>query len=592
MEIGSKKKAGMQLRSRVLAFFVLAASLAIVLGQLGPSWAQPWQNNLRDTIPTRMPTSTRGPTSTPSPTPGPCVGRVLLREGVGGYEGTSDTWIYAYNPNFPQPLDGGLRVKGGEAKATLIRFEIQGVPSGAEIIKAELLFYVDYTSDTRSLDVAAFRVLRPWSESFASWRDAETGVPWATAGCNGVGTDRLGVADDTITLNHWGVYRGFDVTESVRYFLQHPNENYGWLIKGVSSSTAEYSFGSSRNQVVEYRPILRIDYEACAPGATATLTPGANTTATPTTVFSTPSATPQPTIYNEVAIEDAYISEWDPQSPLGSQDPLRLRCSSDGVRRMLLRFDLSSIPTGARVISATLHLWTEPTGAPPHSFSIAAYRLRRLWAESTATWQQAASGQPWDMPGASSPTSDYYDQLLSTCTVSGANQECVWDVTSAVQEWVLPDALNAGFLLMGQQPSLRLTYNFVSSEATNVATRPRLIVHYSLLPTPMATPTSTPTPASGTVRVRVYEDVNRNGTPDAGEQGLAGVTVELLDASRRVLLSQVTAQDGTCAFANLPLGPGLRLRELNPTGYRSSTPDEYRLYIGRLLVVTFGDYRP
>jgi len=158
---------------------------------------------------------------------------------------------------------------------------------------------------------------------------------------------------------------------------------------------------------------------------------------------------------------------------------------------------------------------------------------------------------------------------------------------------------NAGFLLVGQQGS-QASYAFVSSEALNAATRPRLIVHYGPFPSPTATPTATPTvtptptstPQSGTVLAWVYEDANRNGVPDWGEQWLAGVVVELLDESRQVLQSQVTAQDGTCTFTNLPIGPGLRLREQNPSGLQSSTPDEYRLYIGRFLVVTFGDYNP
>ena len=594
--MSQQKEPRMRSRAWTLFFFFLVVGLAVVLGQFRPSWAQPHQNDLRDTINTRVPTPPRGSTSTPSPTPGPCVGRVLLREDLGGYQGTSDTWIYAYAPTFPQPKDGGLRAKGDEAKSALIRFEIQGVPPGANIIKAELVFYVDSAQDTRSLDVAAFRVSRPWSESSATWRDADSGTPWATAGCNGVSTDRLDVADDTISLAYWGVYRGFDVTESVRYFLQHPNENYGWLIKGVGPSTAEYSFGSSRNQFAEYRPVLRIDYEICASTQTATFTPNAGTTATATT-SPTPSVTPQPTVYNAVAVEDTYISEWEPQSAFGSLN--HMHCDSNSVRKMLLRFDLSPIPLGVRVISATLHIWTEPTGAPPFTFDVGAYRLRRRWEESTATWNQALTGQLWGMSGASNITTDYYDQLLGNQTISAANHEYVWDVTSAVQEWVRPGVFNAGFLLVGQQGS-QASYAFVSSEALNAATRPRLIVHYGPFPAPTATPTATPTvtptptstPQSGTVLAWVYEDANRNGVPDWGEQWLAGVVVELLDESRQVLQSQVTAQDGTCTFTNLPIGPGLRLREQNPSGLQSSTPDEYRLYIGRFLVVTFGDYNP
>ncbi len=201
-KMSQQEKPGTWLRIWTLLILVLMAGLVVALGQLGASWAQPQQSDLRDTIPTRAPSPTRGPSSTPSPTAGPCVGRVLLRETEGGYQGTSDTWLSASGSTFPQPKDGGLRVKGGSdaPEVTLIRFELQGqgVPADANILKAELLLYVDYAQDGRSLDVAAFRVLRPWSEANASWINADAGAPWAAAGCNGVGTDRLGVADDTI----------------------------------------------------------------------------------------------------------------------------------------------------------------------------------------------------------------------------------------------------------------------------------------------------------------------------------------------------------------------------------------------------------
>jgi protocatechuate 3,4-dioxygenase beta subunit len=50
---------------------------------------------------------------------------------------------------------------------------------------------------------------------------------------------------------------------------------------------------------------------------------------------------------------------------------------------------------------------------------------------------------------------------------------------------------------------------------------------------------------------RVWYDINGNGSQDAGEVGLNGVTVELLDGDGDVLLSTVTAGDGVYTFAGL-----------------------------------------
>ena len=589
--------AGLRSRAWTLFILVLMVTLAVLVGQIGPSWAQPHQNALRDTIGTQVPTPPRGSTSTPSPTTDPCTGRVLLQDSLtqGGYQGTTDTWIHSGAATFPQPKDGGLRLKGAEGKSTLIRFELEGVPPGANVTRAQLTFYVDSAQDTRTLDVAAYRVARPWSEAQATWRDADLGVRWGTAGCNGVPADRTDVADDTITLNCWGVYRGFDVTSSVRYWLQHPDENYGWLLKGVGPSTAEYGLGSSRNQFQEYRPVLCIDYELCGHTATPTRSPQA--TATPTATPS-PTDTPLPsTTVSLIAVEDTYISEWEPSANFGSAQ--NMRCYANSIRKMLVRFDLTSLPVGARVLSATLHLWTEPTGSATVNLNVEAYRVKRRWDEIAATWQMATAAQRWSTAGAASTVNDYYDVLLDTQSVAAVGHEYFWNVTSALQEWLRFGAQNYGFLLVGGAGT-QVSYSFVSSEALTPSTRPRLIIQYTTVPettptatpsptrTPTATPTATSTPELGTLFVTVYNDLNRNRVPDVGEPGIPGVVVQLLNSARLELDSQVTGEDGTCTFAGLPPGPGLRVK-INPVGYLSSA-DEYRLYIGRYLAVAFDVY--
>ena len=279
----SRLEPGRVKRTRALWFGALMIGVAFSLARFQPSWAQPHQNQLRDTINTPVPSPTRGPTSTGTPIVAPGVTRVILREGsprlqvADDYEGTTDTYIDAYTARVPQTLDGGLRLKGGEIRSVLARFDLAGeIPAGADIVEAELLFYVEIPAFTpaRALDVAAFRILKEWDEAQASWNyvHAANRTPWGSPGCNGVEEDRIGDPEDTITLFHRAVYRGLDVTQSVRYWLQHPDENFGWLIKGVSPSTADFSLASSRNSVLAHRPSLRIDYTTTEITPTATLT--------------------------------------------------------------------------------------------------------------------------------------------------------------------------------------------------------------------------------------------------------------------------------------------------------------------------------
>ena len=67
----------------------------------------------------------------------------------------------------------------------------------------------------------------------------------------------------------------------------------------------------------------------------------------------------------------------------------------------------------------------------------------------------------------------------------------------------------------------------------------------------------------------VYVDANNNGTKDAGETGIAGVTVNLTgtnDESQAVSLTQVTAADGSSSFTGLRPGT-YALNEVQPAGY-------------------------
>ncbi|MBW8873571.1 MAG: carboxypeptidase regulatory-like domain-containing protein [Acidobacteria bacterium] len=59
---------------------------------------------------------------------------------------------------------------------------------------------------------------------------------------------------------------------------------------------------------------------------------------------------------------------------------------------------------------------------------------------------------------------------------------------------------------------------------------------------------------TGSVGDRLWIDSNGNGVQDAGETGLNGVTVELLDASNTVVGTAVTSGDGNYTFSNLAGG--------------------------------------
>ncbi|HQK88200.1 MAG TPA: SdrD B-like domain-containing protein, partial [Acidobacteriota bacterium] len=62
------------------------------------------------------------------------------------------------------------------------------------------------------------------------------------------------------------------------------------------------------------------------------------------------------------------------------------------------------------------------------------------------------------------------------------------------------------------------------------------------------------TPSVYTITDRVWFDADADGTADAGEPGLAGVTVALLDASSNIIATVTSGADGTFVFTGVPAG--------------------------------------
>jgi serine-aspartate repeat-containing protein C/D/E len=57
-----------------------------------------------------------------------------------------------------------------------------------------------------------------------------------------------------------------------------------------------------------------------------------------------------------------------------------------------------------------------------------------------------------------------------------------------------------------------------------------------------------------TIGDRVWDDLNANGLQDAGEAGLSGITIKLLNASGSVAATTTTGADGAYSFNNVVPG--------------------------------------
>lgn len=164
--------------------------------------------------------------------------------------------------------------------------------------------------------------------------------------------------------------------------------------------------------------------------------------------------------FNPVA--DAYIRQFDPDRTLGDygSEPslvsgaLGSRAQFE-VRRAMLRFDLSAIPAGAVVSSATLQVTVVMVPLSPINSTFDIKRVLQSWSEGGVSWNtRSGAGTPWQVPGATG-SADSASTPSSFVAVGSANFAnyafpSTAGLVADVQGWINNPSSNFGWLLISE----------------------------------------------------------------------------------------------------------------------------------------------
>jgi hypothetical protein len=185
------------------------------------------------------------------------------------------------------------------------------------------------------------------------------------------------------------------------------------------------------------------------------------------------------------------------------------RTTNDALRRALIAFDLSSIPTNATITGATLSLFSNRPRPNSGPVDVSLSKALRPWGEGAsdagdpgglgaqaetddATWLHAFYDTSfWTTPGGD------FSATLSATTPVLQNGTYMWSgsgLLADVQSWVSNPANNFGWFILGDEVDSGAAQRFNTRE--NTSDIPRLTVTYqfsSSTPTPPHTPTPTPT---------------------------------------------------------------------------------------------------
>ncbi len=231
-----------------------------------------------------------------------------------------------------------------------------------------------------------------------------------------------------------------------------------------------------------------------SPTHPATLTPAPTFTPTPTAPFTaaptvTPSPTPGGNVYtltlqpNGASGLDAYILSAD-NNNYGGGGSMGIGERNDyanNFARSLLKFDLAALPANAEILSVTLSLWTDGDLASNDS-TISAYRLKVPFDESQATWNNAASGAPWQSPGAAGANDRESAAIGSAQVLHNEPLHTEKQMTldpASVQAWVSGAFPNHG-LLLKTEAELNDRFNFKTSDNGATSQRPKLVITYRI----------------------------------------------------------------------------------------------------------------
>jgi len=179
--------------------------------------------------------------------------------------------------------------------------------------------------------------------------------------------------------------------------------------------------------------------------------------------------------------KDTTLDAWSWDYNFGGS-PLLVTYGPPYEARPLLQFDVSTIPSGARIVAAQLSLHYEGAIWVPAGATIAAHALTAPWVEGTqsgfitppdgVTWRKWDGVDWWATEGGDAEPGAH---AISEIPVS-PGVRMGWDLSGLVQQWVDGSRPNHGVFLRTDDGVASLA--FASGESSTPANRPRLVVVY------------------------------------------------------------------------------------------------------------------
>ena len=173
-------------------------------------------------------------------------------------------------------------------------------------------------------------------------------------------------------------------------------------------------------------------------------------------------------------VVDSYLDQFNLNTNQDASLSLSVYSKSAQLRRAVVRFDLSTIPSDAYAKTATLSLWKNG-GTTSHTHETHQITGATLWVENQVTWNSRATGTSWTTAGG-----DFNATVTSTATTGTTNAWINWDVLAIVQSWLgATPSTNNGILIKDSlEGTGSINVTFATAQDGTLANRPKLAITY------------------------------------------------------------------------------------------------------------------
>lgn len=453
----------------------------------------------------------------------------ILQPGLTGQDAFLDSRIPdSPNGDTPEFSSCSWTVQGTPVvNRSLVRFNLSFIPAGTRVRTALLTLHNnptasigflngEHSSSSTNTNASLIRkILQPWSEATVTWNSQP---PTTAVGQIYLAPSSTPHQDYTIVI-----------TDMVQEMVDAPHTNFGFMLQ--LQTELQYAclvFASSDHANPLLHPSLEIILDADAP-----VNPLCKEL-----IMRTESSTTEDALVNNLLpdVNDAASPECNALAWVSAD-------KSQQVMRSYMRFDLRSIPNGAKIQEALLILNNNSVsfsarqdGAHLHisgSNDAVIHKVQQPWDETTITW----NNQPQQVSG---------DSVMVNASTS-AHQNYALPLLNYIQYWLNKPDSNFGIRLKLLRETGARCLLFASSDHNNTLLRPQLQLCY-LLPQPTEvgiteSPTNiTATPNPFTQQCRIHLPDALSNTP---------LRISIYDTFGRVvrILFDGLAQGSNLSFA-------------------------------------------